>query len=88
MTENNQLKAFIERIERMESEKAALAEDIKAIYAEAKGTGFDSKIMREIIRIRKQDPNERSERQSVLAVYLSALGMTPMEEYINKGELE
>jgi len=86
MTENNQLKAFIERIERMESEKSALADDIKAIYAEAKGTGFDTKIMREVIRIRKQDPNERSEREAILDTYLAALGMTPMEEYINNGD--
>lgn len=86
MTENNQLKAFIERLERLEAEKSALAEDIKAIYSEAKGSGYDTKIMREIIRIRKQDPNERSEREAILDTYLAALGMTPMEEYINKGE--
>lgn len=86
MTENNQLKAFIERLERMESEKEAIASDIKEIYAEAKGTGFDTKIIREVIRIRKQDPNERSEREAILDTYLRALGMTPMEEYINKGE--
>lgn len=86
MTENNQLKAFIDRLERMESEKAAISEDIKSIYAEAKGTGFDTKVMREIIRIRKQDPNERSEREAILDLYLGALGMTPMEEYINNGD--
>jgi len=86
MTENNQLKAFIERLERMESEKEAIASDIKEIYAEAKGTGFDTKIMREIIRIRKQDPNERSEREAILDTYLSALGMTPLEEYATRDE--
>lgn len=86
MTENNQLKAFIERIERLSEEGVAIATDIKEIYGEAKSTGFDVRIMREIVRIRKQDPNERSERESILATYLSALGMTPMEEYINNGD--
>lgn len=86
MTENNQLKAFIERLERMESEKEAIASDIKEIYAEAKGTGFDTKIIREVIRIRKQDPNERSEREAILDTYLVALGMTPLEEYATRDE--
>lgn len=86
MTENNQLKAFIERIERMESEKDAIAADIKEIYGKAKSVGYDTKIMREIVRIRKQDPNERSNRQAILDTYLAALGMTPMEEYINNGD--
>ena len=70
-----QLKAFIERIERLEEEKAALAGDIKDVYLEAKGTGFDVKIMRQVIRLRKQDDNERKEQEAVLETYLSALGM-------------
>ena len=59
---DDQLRAFIERIERMEEEKAAIAADIKEIYAEAKGNGFDTKIMRRIVNIRKQDANERMEQ--------------------------
>jgi len=71
----DQLRSFIERIERMEEEKAAVAADIKEIYSEAKGNGFDTKIMRQIIRIRKQDANERLEQEALLDLYMSALGM-------------
>ena len=70
-----QLRAFLERIERMESEKAAIASDIKEIYAEAKGNGFDTKILRKIVAIRKQDANERMEQEALLELYMSALGM-------------
>jgi uncharacterized protein (UPF0335 family) len=70
----DQLRAFIERIERME-EKAAIAADIKEIYAEAKGNGFDTKILRKIVTIRKQDANERMEQEAILELYMSALGM-------------
>ena len=71
----DQLRAFIERIERMEEEKAAISADIKEIYAEAKGNGFDVKIIRQIVRIRKQDANERMEQEALLELYMSALGM-------------
>jgi uncharacterized protein (UPF0335 family) len=71
----DQLRAFIERIERMEEEKAAIAGDIKEIYAEAKGNGFDTKVIRQIVRIRKQDANERMEQEALLELYMSALGM-------------
>lgn len=71
----DQLKAFIERIERLEEEKAAIAGDIKEVYAEAKGNGFDTKVLRKIVSIRKQDQNERMEQESLLELYLSALGM-------------
>ena len=71
----DQLRAFIERIERMEEEKAAIANDIKEIYAEAKGTGFDTKILRKIVAIRKQDANERMEQEALLELYMAALGM-------------
>lgn len=71
----DQLRAFIERIERMEEEKAAIAADIKEIYAEAKGNGFDTKIIRQIVRIRKQDANERLEQEALLELYMAALGM-------------
>ncbi len=75
-----QLKAIIERIERLEEEKKALAEDIKDIYAEAKGNGFDVKILRKIIAIRKRDQEELDEEETMLEVYLRALGMRPDEE--------
>jgi uncharacterized protein (UPF0335 family) len=68
------LKAFIERIERLEEEKKAIAEDIKEVYAEAKGNGYDVKIMRKIISIRRQDENKRREEEEILDLYLSALG--------------
>lgn len=71
------LKSFIERIERLEEEKRTLAEDIKEVYAEAKGTGFDTKIMRQLIRIRKRDQDELDEEESLLDVYKRALGMLP-----------
>ena len=68
------LRAFIERIERLEEEKRTLAEDIKEVYAEAKGNGYDVKIMRKIVSIRKQDANKRREEEEILELYLSALG--------------
>src|SRR5271169_2604885 len=71
------LKSLIERIERLEEEKQALAEDIKEVYAEAKGTGFDTRIMRQIIRIRKRDKDELDEEETLLDVYKRALGMLP-----------
>lgn len=71
----DQLRAFIERIERLEEEKAAIGEDIKEVYAEAKGNGFDTKVMRQVIKIRKQDRNERAEQEAILDLYLHALGM-------------
>ena len=71
------LKSLIERIERLEEEKRVLGEDIKEVYAEAKGTGFDTKIMRQIIRIRKRDKDELDEEETLLDVYKRALGMLP-----------
>ncbi|MDE1173723.1 MAG: DUF2312 domain-containing protein [Parvibaculaceae bacterium] len=71
----DQLRSVIERIERLEEEKAAIANDIKEVYAEAKGNGYDTKILRQIVRIRKQDKAERQEQEAILEVYLSALGM-------------
>ncbi len=71
----DQLKAFVERIERLEEEKAALAADLREVYAEAKGNGFDAKALRTVIRLRKQDTNKRREEEAVLATYLHALGM-------------
>jgi len=70
-----QLKAFVERVERLEEEKKAIADDIKEVFAEMKGNGFDTKAVREIIRIRKQDQAERQEAESILELYKTALGM-------------
>ncbi|HEY4123715.1 MAG TPA: GapR family DNA-binding domain-containing protein, partial [Rhizomicrobium sp.] len=66
---------FIERIERLEEERAALSADIKEVYSEAKGTGFDTKAMRAVIRLRKLDTADRQEQEAILDLYLSALGM-------------
>jgi uncharacterized protein (UPF0335 family) len=71
----DQLKAFIERIERLEEEKKALGDDIRDVYAEAKGTGFDVKALRVIVRLRKQDVNERKEQEALIETYMHALGM-------------
>lgn len=76
----DQLRAFIERIERLEEEKKTIADDIKDVYGEAKATGFDSKILRKVISIRKQDHDERMEQEAILDTYLQALGMVPMSE--------
>lgn len=70
-----QLRSFIERIERLEEEKAALAADIREVYAEARGTGFEPKAMRQIVRLRKMDTADRREQESLLEIYKSALGM-------------
>lgn len=70
-----QLKSLVERVERLEEEKAALAADIREIYAEAKGHGFDTKIMRQVVRIRKIETADRQEMEAILDLYLAALGM-------------
>lgn len=70
-----QLSSLIERVERLEEEKKALADDIRDVYAEAKGNGFDPKIMRIVVRLRKQDADERKEQEAVLETYMHALGM-------------
>jgi uncharacterized protein (UPF0335 family) len=71
----DQLRAFIERIERLEEEKANLFADIREVYAEAKGMGFDPKIMRKVVSLRKMDVEKRQEEDFVLDTYLNALGM-------------
>jgi uncharacterized protein (UPF0335 family) len=70
-----QLRSYIERIERLEEEKAALAGDIREVYAEAKGNGFDTKIMRQVVRLRKMDSSDREEQEELLDLYKRALGM-------------
>ncbi len=69
------LKSFIERIERLEEEKKGIQDDIKDIYAEAKGTGFDTKVMRQIIRIRRMEKEDRQEMDALLELYKAALGI-------------
>ena len=69
------LKAFVERIERLEEEKKALADDVRDVYAEAKANGFDTKALRNIVRLRKQDVDERREQEAILETYMHALGM-------------
>ena len=71
----DQLKSLIERIERLEEEKAALTADIREVYSEAKGNGFDSKIMRQVVRLRRLDRADRQEQEAILDLYLGALGM-------------
>ena len=74
------LRSLIERIERLEEEKRTLAADIKEVYAEAKGTGFDTKTMRQIIRIRRLDQDDLDEQETLLDIYKRALGMLPAAE--------
>lgn len=79
----DQLKSIVERIENLEQEKKALAEDIREVYAEAKSNGFDTKTLRAIIRIRKTDASERAEQEALIGLYMRALGMladTPLGE--------
>ena len=76
---HGQLKSIVERIERLEDEKKVIAGDIKEVYAEAKANGFDTKILRKVISLRKKEVTEREEEQSMLDVYMAALGMIPEE---------
>ena len=71
----DQLKAFVERIERLEEEKKTIADDIRNVYAESKANGFDVKALRTIVRLRKQDTDERREAEAILETYMLALGM-------------
>lgn len=68
------LRAFIERIERLEEEKRAIADDIKEVYSEAKGTGYDAKVMRKIVSLRRMDRQKRIEEEEILSLYMEALG--------------
>ena len=74
---HDQLRTIVERIERLEEEKKEVAEQIKEVYAEAKGSGFDTQTLRKIVALRKKDPSERSEEEALLDLYLHALGMHP-----------
>lgn len=72
---NGQLKSIVERIERLEEDKKTIADDIRDVYAEAKGNGFDVKALRTIVRLRKQDAQKRAEQEAILETYMHALGM-------------
>ena len=71
----DQLRAFVARIERLEEERANITADMREVYAEAKGMGFDTKTLRTVVRLRKQDQNERREQEELLTLYMHALGM-------------
>ncbi|MEL7347277.1 MAG: DUF2312 domain-containing protein [Pseudomonadota bacterium] len=75
MVAAGQLRAIIERVERLEEEKKEVAEQIKEVYAEAKANGYDTKILRKVVTLRRKDPAERSEEEAILDLYLDALGM-------------
>lgn len=76
----DQLRSIIERVERLEEEKAGIAADIRDVLAEAKGNGFDVKAIRQIIKIRSQDQHEREEQETILETYMRSLGMLPLFE--------
>ena len=71
----DQLKSIIERVERLEEDKKAISDDIKDVYSEAKGNGYDVKALRRIVSLRKQDPDKRAEQEAILDTYMHALGM-------------
>lgn len=73
----DQLRSIIERIERLEEEKKTIADDIKEVYGEAKANGFDTKTLRTVVRLRKQEEAERQEQEAMLDLYMHALGMLP-----------
>lgn len=84
----DQLRAFIERIERLEEEKKTIADDIKDVYGEAKGMGFDTKILKRVVALRKKDEQERTEEEMILDTYLAALGMIPQFEMFEREEVK
>lgn len=73
----DQLRSIVERVERLEEEKKTIADDIKEVYAEAKANGFDTKTLRTVVRLRKQEAAERQEQEALLDLYMHALGMVP-----------
>lgn len=76
-----QLRAYIERIERLEEEKKSISDDIRDVYAEAKGNGYDPKVMRHVVKLRKMEAHERQEQDAVLDLYLHAMGMLNAPRY-------
>lgn len=88
---NNQLKSLIERIEKLEGDKRSIADDIKDVYAEAKGNGFDPKILRKVVALRRQDAEKRLVEQTLISTYMDALGMladTPLGQAAIRREFE
>jgi len=79
---SEQIRSFLERIERLEIEKKIIADDIKEVYSEAKSSGYDAAVLRKIVSIRKLDANERMEQEAIMDLYLSALGMLPDDSEI------
>ncbi len=77
MVAKDQLRSIVERIERLEEEKKAIADDIRDVYGEAKANGFDTKVLRQVVSLRKKDLSEREEQDAIRDLYLSALGMLP-----------
>jgi len=77
MVAKDQLRSIVERIERLEEEKKAIADDIRDVYGEAKANGFDTKVLRQVVSLRKKDASEREEQDAIRDLYLSALGMMP-----------
>ena len=77
MVAKDQLRSIVERIERLEEEKKAIADDIRDVYAEAKANGFDTKVLRQVVGLRKKDLSEREEQDAIRDLYLNALGMLP-----------
>jgi len=77
MVAREQLKSIVERVERLEEEKKAISDDIRDVFGEAKANGFDVKVLRQVVRLRKQDLTERREQEAVRDLYLQALGMLP-----------
>ena len=75
MSSNNQLKALVERIEKLEEERTVLADDVKSVFSKAKANGFDPKIIKKVLALRKKDASKRAEEQALLSVYMDALGM-------------
>jgi uncharacterized protein (UPF0335 family) len=80
-----QLRSYIERVERLEEEKAEIAATVREVFAEAKANGFDTKVMRQVIKLRKMEPQDRAEQESLLDLYLRALGMAPDFEPVEPG---
>ena len=78
----DQLRSIVERIERLEEEKKTISDDIRDVYAEAKGNGYDVKALRTIVRLRKQDANERAEQEAILDTYMNALGMAVVAQEV------
>ena len=85
---DDRLRLLIERVERLEAEKKGIGDDIKDVYVEAKAVGYDTKIMREIVKLRKMQPDDRREREALLETYMCALGMDYAETPLGRATIE